>query len=242
MGSGREVSKNTSLIWQISFNGQRCDLQIHHCFLNYRSIACSWYITNRKKAAFAIVLFPIQNIPNEGHYLSKKKVGSALTETENWDLLVDCTSRDGRKMLDAGVHLSDKRTLLMKTHRPFQTQYKLFYRIRFCFNKWWRNNRFYYFWNAFKFILPCLRPLECNEKNQIRFLMKGEKFFIKKIFLLSVYKENRAVFPFRRKFWWQSSKIFQKVNYVTCSLVLWKYTFGVICTKKLQIQKKNILK
>jgi hypothetical protein len=28
-------------------------------------------------------------------------VGSALTETENWDLLVDCTSRDGRQMLDA---------------------------------------------------------------------------------------------------------------------------------------------
>ena len=27
-------------------------------------------------------------------------------------------------MLDAGVHLSDKRTLLMKTHIPFQTQYK----------------------------------------------------------------------------------------------------------------------
>ena len=43
-------------------------------------------------------------------------------ETENWDLLVDCTSRDGRQMLDAGVHLSDKRTLLMKTHIPFQTQ------------------------------------------------------------------------------------------------------------------------
>jgi hypothetical protein len=45
----------------------------------------------------------------------QKKVGSALTKTENWDLLVDCTSRDGRQMLDAGVHLSDKRTLLMKT-------------------------------------------------------------------------------------------------------------------------------
>ena len=45
----KKVSKNTSLIWQISFNGQRCDLQIHHCFLNDRSIACSWYIKNRKK-------------------------------------------------------------------------------------------------------------------------------------------------------------------------------------------------
>ena len=124
MGSGREVFKNTYLIWQISFNGQRCYLQIRNCFLNDRSIACSWYIKNRKKAVFAIVLFPIQNIPDEGHYLSRKQVGSALTETKNWDLLVDCTSRDGRKMLDAGVHLSDKCTLLLKTYRPFQTQYK----------------------------------------------------------------------------------------------------------------------
>jgi hypothetical protein len=57
-----------------------------------------------------------------------------------------------------------------------------------------------------------------------------------------VYKENRAVFPFCRKFWWQSSKTFQKVNYVTCSLVLWKYTFGVICTKMLQIQRKICFK
>jgi hypothetical protein len=56
-----------------------------------------------------------------GTLFIQKKLGSALTETENWDLLVDCTSRDGRQMLDAGVHLSDKRTLLMKTHIPFQT-------------------------------------------------------------------------------------------------------------------------
>jgi len=80
-----------------------------------------------------MVLFHIQNIPDEGHYLSRKQVGSALTETENWDLLVECTSRDVRKMLDAGVHLSDKRILQMKTHRPFQTQDKI---LRFCFNKW----------------------------------------------------------------------------------------------------------
>ena len=77
-----------------------------------------------------IVLFPIKTIPDE------KKVGSALTETENWDLLVDRASRDGRQMLDAGVHLSDKHTLLMKTHIPFQKQYKIFYQIRFCFYKW----------------------------------------------------------------------------------------------------------
>jgi hypothetical protein len=48
-----------------------------------------------------------------GTLFIQKKVGSALTETENWDVLVDCTSRDGRQMLDAGVHLSDKRTLLI---------------------------------------------------------------------------------------------------------------------------------
>jgi hypothetical protein len=71
-----------------------------------------------------------------GTLFIQKKLRSALTETENRDLLVDCTSRDGRKMLDAGVHLSDKRTFLMKTHIPFQTQYKIFYQIRFCFYKW----------------------------------------------------------------------------------------------------------
>jgi hypothetical protein len=38
----------------------------------------------------------------------RKVVGSALTETENWDLVVDCTIQDCRKMLDAGVHLSDR--------------------------------------------------------------------------------------------------------------------------------------
>jgi hypothetical protein len=81
-----------------------------------------------------IVLFPIQDIPDEGHYLFRKGVGSALTETENWDLLVDCTSRDGRKMLDAGVHLSDKGTLLMNTPRPLHTKNTIFYRICLCFN------------------------------------------------------------------------------------------------------------
>jgi hypothetical protein len=51
-----------------------------------------------------------------GTLFIQKKVGSALTETENWDLLVDCTSRDGRQILDAGVHLSDKRTLLQRLY------------------------------------------------------------------------------------------------------------------------------
>jgi hypothetical protein len=52
-----------------------------------------------------------------GTLFIQEKVGSALTETENWDLIVDCTSRDGRQMLDAGVHLSDKRILLIKHFR-----------------------------------------------------------------------------------------------------------------------------
>jgi hypothetical protein len=37
--------------------------------------------------------------------------------------------------------------------------------------------------------------------------------------LLSVYKENRAVFPSCIKIWWQSSKAFRKVDCVACSLV-----------------------
>ena len=69
-----------------------------------------------------IVLFPIQNIPDEVHYSFRKNVGSALTETENWDLLVDCTSRDGRQMLDAGVHLSDKRTYRFKHSTKYSTK------------------------------------------------------------------------------------------------------------------------
>ena len=74
------------------------------------------YYKQKKKAAFAIVLFFIQDIPGEGHYLFRKVVGSALTETENWDSVVDCTIQDCQKMLDAGVHLSDKRTLYSTTY------------------------------------------------------------------------------------------------------------------------------
>jgi DNA transposition AAA+ family ATPase len=39
-------------------------------------------------------------------------VRSALTETENWDLLVDCTSRDGRQMLDERKYLKKINSLL----------------------------------------------------------------------------------------------------------------------------------
>ena len=51
-------------------------------------------------------------------------MGFALTETENWDLLVDCTSRGGRKLLDAGVHQSHKHTLVMMKHSRFQNSTK----------------------------------------------------------------------------------------------------------------------
>ena len=72
-------------------------------------------------------------------------MGSALTETENWDLLVDCTSRDGRQMLDAGVHLSDKHTLLMKTHiYRFKRSTKYSTESASAFTNG-ENNRFYYF-------------------------------------------------------------------------------------------------
>jgi hypothetical protein len=87
IGSCREVSKNTSLIWKISFNGQRCDLQIHHCFLNDRSIACSWYIKNRKKPRsrsfyFLFKIFQTRDIiypENKWNLLRRKpKIGICL--------------------------------------------------------------------------------------------------------------------------------------------------------------------
>ena len=44
-------------------------------------------ILKTEKTAFAIVLIPIKKIPDEGHYLFRKGVGSPLTEPENWDLI-----------------------------------------------------------------------------------------------------------------------------------------------------------
>ena len=46
----------------------------------------------------------------------------------------------------------------------------------------------------FKFIFPCLRPLECNENNKIRFLMKGEKICFKEnIPAFSVQGKSRSI-------------------------------------------------
>ena len=105
---------------------KRCDLQIHHCFLNIdRLLVLGILITEKSRVRDRFISY--SKYSRRGTLFIQKKVGSALTDTENWDLLVDCTSRDGRQILDAGVHLSDKRTLLVKTHIPFQTQYKIFY-------------------------------------------------------------------------------------------------------------------
>ena len=76
--------KNTSLIGQISFNGQRCDLQIHDCFLNDRQ--------SRVRDRF----ISYSKYSRRGTLFIQKKVGSALTETENWDLLVDGTTNKSR--------------------------------------------------------------------------------------------------------------------------------------------------
>jgi hypothetical protein len=109
-----------------------------------RPIACSWYIKNRKKPR-SWSFYSLFKIFQTRDIIHSEKSGICSDGNRKLEFVVDCTSRDGRRMLDAGVYLSDKRTLLMQTQRPFQTQYRIFYRIRFCFYKWWRNNRFYYF-------------------------------------------------------------------------------------------------
>jgi hypothetical protein len=103
-------------------------------------------------------------------------------------------------MLDAGVHLSDKRTLLMQMHRPFQTQYKIFYRIASAFTNGKETTD-----SIISKMLSNLSCLffdrSCNEKNQIRFLMKGEKIFLKENIPAFSVQGNCAVFPFCRKIW-----------------------------------------
>ena len=66
-------------------------------------------------------------------------------------------------MLDAGVHLSDKRTLRMKTHIQFKTHYKIFY-----------PNPLLALTNGeettdFIISMNVLRPLECNEQIKYAF-------------------------------------------------------------------------
>ena len=103
-----------------------------------------------------------------GTLFFQKKVGSALTETENWDLLVDCISRDGRQMLDAGVHLSDKRTLLMQMHRRFKHSTKYSTESASAFTNGEETTD-----SIISKMLSNLSCLvfdrSCNEKNQIRF-------------------------------------------------------------------------
>ena len=53
----------------------------------------------------------VQNIIDEGHFLAKKQVSEAIAESRNWDLFADGTSR---KIVDAGVHLAEKRSLSLR--------------------------------------------------------------------------------------------------------------------------------
>ena len=50
----------------------------------------------------------VQNIIDECHFLEKEQVSEAISESRNWDLFADGTSK---KIVDAGVHLADKRSL-----------------------------------------------------------------------------------------------------------------------------------
>lgn len=46
----------------------------------------------------------ILNISDEGHMVAKQQVGETLATPENFDLFSDGTARDGKKILDLGVH------------------------------------------------------------------------------------------------------------------------------------------
>ena len=53
----------------------------------------------------------VQNIIDECHFLAKEQVSDEIVESRNSDLFADGTSRDGKKIVDAGVHLGDKRSV-----------------------------------------------------------------------------------------------------------------------------------
>jgi len=46
----------------------------------------------------------ILNISDEGHMVAKQQVGETLATAENFDFFSDGTPRDGKKILDLGVH------------------------------------------------------------------------------------------------------------------------------------------
>ena len=81
----------------------RCAISKYTIVFNDRSFACSWYIKNRKSCVRDRYI-SYSKYSRRGTLFIKIQVESAQTETENWDLLVVC--RDGRNMLDAGVHIS----------------------------------------------------------------------------------------------------------------------------------------
>lgn len=49
----------------------------------------------------------VQNIIDDGHFLAREQASEAIPESRN----ADGTSRDGRKIVHAGVHLADNRSL-----------------------------------------------------------------------------------------------------------------------------------
>jgi hypothetical protein len=95
-------------------------------------------------------------------------------------------------MLDAGVHLSDKRTLLMKTHRPFQTQYKIFYPYPLLLEQMAKKPQILLF---LKMLYD--RSSVMNKSNTL-FNERRENLFKEDIHVFSV-QGNRAMFPFSRK-------------------------------------------
>jgi hypothetical protein len=96
-------------------------------------------------------------------------------------------------MLDAGVHISDKRTLLKKTHRPFQTAQNILSESPSALTNGEET--------ADSIISKMLsdRSSVMNKSNTL-FNERRENLFKENIPVFSV-QGNRAVFPFSRKIW-----------------------------------------
>ena len=95
-------------------------------------------------------------------------------------------------MLDAGVHLSHKHTLLMKKHSRFKNSTTYSTESASALTNGEETTD--------SIISKMLLNLSCLVSDRSS-AMKQEKKNLKKIFLLSVYKEIRTVFPFCRKIW-----------------------------------------
>lgn len=54
----------------------------------------------------------ISNILDEGHLLAKHQVSEILTNSTNFDIFSDGTCRDGKKVMDIGVHTTNSTLVL----------------------------------------------------------------------------------------------------------------------------------